>query len=268
MQNSVLSHVSDPREVLESAIDQKTVAIMTYLTDRRWHVAKLVFTELGANKLCCRIITDSKPRPINVRPEQPVGVSLKHSCGKIIFETKIVALEPATDTLTGGAIILAVPNRVEIINRRSYFRVKVHSNLKVKTVCWHRDQKQEDNAISQKPDTSDKRYWQGTLIDISAGGIQLAIDIDQKPLFKKGQFVTIRFTPLPYSMPLMFHTQIRNLLPTADNKSVCLGLQIVGLEASPEGHEVLKKICEVVEQYYNLSQAQIKNQTPQEIVAG
>ena len=263
MQNSVVSHVSDPREVLESAIEQKTIAIMTYLTERRWHVAKLVFTDLGANKLSCRIITDGKPRPINVRSEQPVGVSMKHPCGKIIFETKIISLEPAAD---GGAIILAVPNRVEIINRRSYFRVKVPSSLKVKTVCWHRDQKQDDDLNCSKMD-SDKRYWQGTLIDMSAGGIQIAIENDQKPLFKKGQFITIRFTPLPYSMPLMFHTQIRNLLPTADNKSVCMGLQIVGLEASAEGHEVLKQICEVVEQYYKLNQGEIKNQTPQEIIA-
>ena len=245
---------------------------MTYLTDRRWHVAKLVFTELGANKLCAQTISDSKPRPINIRAEQPVGISLKHTCGKVIFETKILALEPAPNASAGGAIVLAAPARVEIINRRSYFRVKVPDCLKVNTVCWHRDQKDEDASMHKpcqncktmcKTILADKRYWQGALIDISAGGTQLAVDITQKPCFKKGQFITVRFTPLPYAMPLMFNTQIRNILPTADNKSMCLGLQIVGLEASSEGHEILQQLCGVVEQYYKMNQAGVTNQAQQ-----
>jgi hypothetical protein len=65
---------------------------------------------------------------------------------------------------------------------------------------------------------------------------------------------------MPYETPLMFNAQIRNILPTADNKSICLGLQNVGLEASTEGHQVLQRLCNVVEQYYQLNQSSVKQQ--------
>ena len=97
-------------------------------------------------------------------------------------------------------------------------------------------------------------YWQGKLIDISAGGVQIVVDIAQKPDFKRGQFIGLRFTPMPYEMPLMFDAQIRNILPTASEKSICLGLRIVGLEASPEGRQVLQRLCNVAEHYYQINQ--------------
>jgi len=54
---------------------------------------------------------------------------------------------------------------------------------------------------------------------------------------------------------LVVSAQIRNILPTADGKSASLGLQIVGLEASPEGHEVLARLIGIVEQYYQINQS-------------
>ena len=81
--------------------------------------------------------------------------------------------------------------------------------------------------------------------------------------FHKGQFVTLRFTPLPYEQPLMFNAQIRGTLPTADAKGTCLGMQIVGLEASPEGHEMLQQLCNVVEQYYQINQSGAKQRDVQ-----
>ena len=65
----------------------------------------------------------------------------------------------------------------------------------------------------------------------------------------------VRFTPMPYETPLMFSAQIRNVLPTADHTSLCLGLQIVGLEASEEGREVLSRLAKVVETYHQINQS-------------
>jgi len=270
MQNLILPHSVEPREILTTAINRKTPAIMTYLTDRRWHVAKVIFTELGANKLYAELLPEGKPRPINIRNEQPVGISLKHNFGKLVFDTKVISLEPSANAASGGTIILSVPPKVEIIQRRSYYRVPVPSSLKVKVIFWHRDQNQDENRHQPCADCKtfcksileDKRYWQAVLADISAGGAQIVIDASLKPYFRKGQFLTIRFTPLPYEMPLMFNVQIRNILPTVNNEALCLGLQIVGLEASSEGHETLQRLCSVVEQYYKMNQTG-REQKPQ-----
>jgi hypothetical protein len=301
---------AEPREILRTVIEKKTPAVLSFLSRGKWHVAKVLLTNLGANGLDIRLAprkTDSstvlsslskdnspfcfrkkaggqkademtipKPSPINIQVNQPVGISLKYGYGKLIFETTVVALQPSSDPTSGGTIALMVPERIELVQRRSYFRVDVPSSLKVNVMLWHRrytDEMPETQQIETQ--TSDSRrlpkecYWQGKLTDISAGGVQIVVDTGQKsaqgeispkggPDFKRGQFVGLRFTPMPYEMPLMFDAQIRNILPTAGEKSICLGLRIVGLEASPEGRQVLQRLCNVAEHYYQINQCTLK----------
>lgn len=245
---------TEPREILQALIEKKTPAIMSYLSRRKWHVAKVLLTDLGANRLSIQVLPRKNLNPLNIQIDQPVGVSLKCGYGKIIFETTVIALEPSPEATSGGTIVLKVPDRIELVQRRNYFRVDVPKSLKVNVLLWHRS---ISDAGQQTPP---EHYWQGNLADISAGGAQIVIDNAQNPDFKKGQFVGLRFTPMPYEMPLMFDAQIRNLLPTANDKSICLGLQIVGLEASSEGRQTLQRLCNVVEQYYRINQTNAKQQ--------
>ena len=272
---------AEVRNILQTVIGKKVPAIMSYLSKGNWHVAKVLPTNLGANRLAVCVLPGKKPYPINVRVYQPVGISLKYEYGKFIFETKVVALEPSRPTefgTSGGTIVLAVPERIEIVQRRSYFRVDVPRSLKVNVLLWHRrSEKQETqnekllNKRSSTPRLSASgsqfcgSYWQGKLVDISAGGAQIAVDAGQRGDFKKGQFIGLRFTPMPYEAPLMLNAQIRNILPTADEKSMCLGLQIVGLETSREGQGVLRRLCNVVERYYQINQSSAKQQDMQPI---
>jgi len=279
---------AEPREILQTVIEKKVPAIMSYLSKGKWHVAKVLLTSLGANRLDIQVLPGKvdfppscfckeaggqkdhkmetqKPHPINIQVNQPVGISLKHGYGKFIFETTVAALEPPSDPTSGGTIVLTVPDRIEIVQRRSYFRVDVPASLKVNVMLWHRrytDEKSETQQtatpLSETHRMPPEHYWQGKLTDISAGGAQIVVDTGQRPDFKKGQFIGLRFTPMPYEIPLMFDAQIRNILPTADEKGICLGLQIVGLEASPEGRQVLQRLCNVVERYYQINQSSAK----------
>ena len=88
----------------------------------------------------------------------------------------------------------------------------------------------------------------------------MAVDVSQEPDFRQRQFVGLRFTPMPYETPLMFSAQVRSVLPPPDGKTVCFGLQMVGLEASSEGRTVLQRICSVAEQYYQVNQSSAKQQ--------
>ena len=257
----------DPREILQTAVNKKVPAIMSYLSKGKWHVAKVLLTELGADRFSIESThVEKKPHPINVQMDQPVGISFKYEYGKFVFDTTVVDLGPSSDSTRlgrGGTIILAVPDRVEVVQRRSYFRVSVPQSLKVNAVLWHRSQKDLPERQTSDMTSHIHKYYQGRLADISAGGVQVVVDAGQEPTsassvepdLKKGQFVGLRFTPLPYEMPLMFNAQIRNILPTADNKSICLGLQIVGLESSREGRQVLSRLVGVVERYYRMNQS-------------
>lgn len=251
---------AEPRVILQAVMDEKAPAIMTYLSRGKWHVAKVILTELGASSLKVEIWRPSynkgqdrgvvSPRkeshPINIQVEQPVGMSIKYEYGKVVFGTKVLGFEPSPDN-GGGRIVLLFPDSIELVERRSFFRVNVPDSLSVKVVLWPR--RSRGDGLPLPP----MEYMQGRLVDISAGGGQIAIEREQQAQLRKGQFIGVRFTPMPYEKPLMFNAQIRSVLPTADEKNICYGLQIIGLEASCEGREVLLRLVGVVEQYYKMN---------------
>jgi hypothetical protein len=265
MDEVVMLRGPEPRKVLQTLIENKVPAIMSYLSRGKWYVAKVRLTDLGACRLTAEVLPAQKPHPLNVRAEQPVGLSLKYGYGKFIFEAKVIAFEPAPYGSGGGTVILEAPDRIEMVQRRSYFRVEVPKSLKVDVLLWPRGQ--ADRGLESTQCAGDDaagpvapgRYWQGRLVDISAGGAQVVLEAGQAQRLSVGQFVGLRFTPVPYERPLMFDAQVRNSLPTADGRRVCFGLQIVGLEASAEGHAVLGRLCNVVEHYYKMNQSGVKH---------
>ena len=263
MNNAMTPHGVEPREILRIVIDEKAPAIMSYLSKGKWHVAKILLTGLEGDKLSVESMTQNKTlRPINIQVNQPVGLSFKYEYGKFVFDTTVKDLEPSREG--GGTIILTVPDKIEVIQRRSYFRVNVPESLKVKVLMWRRSGKYKEISQTQNSADQMRHSCQGRLVDISAGGAQVIIpheSLDTEANFKKGQFVGMRFTPMPYETPMVLCAQIRNILPTADGEGSSLGLQIVGLEASCEGRETLTRLIGIVEQYYQINQQAQKEDT-------
>ena len=274
MNDVMTPHGVDSKKVLQIAIDEKVPAIMSYLSKGKWHVAKVMLTDLTEGHLKAESTSSSdKKRPINIRMDQPVGLSFKYGYGKFVFDTVVKGLEPSSSPEAhreqGGTIVFAVPDKIEAIQRRSYFRVNVPESLKVQVLLWHRSGNLKENHHLHDPAHEMKDCCQGSLVDISAGGAQVAVSHEVKTQgtdFRKGPFNSVRFTPVPYETPIVFSAQIRSILPTADGKSVSLGLQIVGLEASSEGREVLTRLIGIVEQYYRMNQAGAKRQDAQPAV--
>ncbi len=291
----------ESQKILQIAIEKRIPAIMSYLSKQKWHVAKVVLAELAGERLSVESMTPATAessrrkgqRPINIQVGQPVGISFKYEYGKFVFDTVVVGLEPARNAAgyrevedpaflrrSGGTIVLAVPDKIEVVQRRSYFRVNIPESLKVQVLLWHRNGPAPAGfGRSPGSDQSTGPGCVGRLVDISAGGAQVIVPNENSGAqgqeaspsaapgagFKKGQFVGVRFTPLPYETPLVLSAQIRNVLPTADGGNASLGLQIVGLEASPEGREVLTRLIGVVEQYYQINQSGAKEHGKQPV---
>jgi hypothetical protein len=265
---------------------------MTYLTKGKWHAAKVQMAHLADERLSVESADSlNQRRPVNIQINQPVGISFKHDFGKYVFETTVLAFESLPFCLAkskqqgsqgqcdgGGAIVLAVPQQMQIVQRRSYFRVQAPSSLKVRVLLWPRSPAHKINGDIYEKNRPQLNCCQGRLLDISAGGVQVVIPLQQteetsaenqaglvsdencqaevaRPNFRKGQFVGIRFTPLPYEMPLTLSAQIRSILPTADNLGLSIGMQIVGLEASAEGHQLLTRLITVVGRYYQMNES-------------
>ena len=270
MNDVMTPHGVDTQKILQIAIDEKVPAIMSYLSKDKWHVAKVLLTDLVEDHLKVESTSSKTKRPINIRAGQPVGLSFKYGYGKFVFDTVVRDLEPSSGPEAprerGGTIVLAVPDKIEVIQRRSYFRVNVPESLKVQVLLWHRCGCLKDKNHLHDPADEMKNCCHGRLVDISAGGAQVAVPHEAKMPgadLRKGQFVGVRFTPVPYETPVVFNAQIRNILPTADGKSASLGLQIVGLEASSEGREVLTRLIGIVEKYYQMNQSGARQQNVQ-----
>ncbi len=298
MSEIVMLQGPESQTVLQMVVQSQAPAIMSYLSKDKWHVAKVIMKDLRLDRLYVENChTVGRPHPINIRLEQPVGVNFKHAYGKFVFDTTVVGLEPSADPEAGGTIVLASPQCIGVVQRRSYFRVNVPASLRVNVVLWHR-------TGHRAADERTHAYCEGRLIDISAGGAQVIVPLKHgaasgpagfdtgsgsptanaplagtlQPLmgtapaptgmtaprasaagtadFRKGQFLGVRFTPMPYEVPLMFNAQIRNVLPTADHAGLCLGLQIVGLEASEDGRQTLSRLAQVVERYHQINQSE------------
>ncbi len=65
---------------------------------------------------------------------------------------------------------------------------------------------------------------------------------------------------MPYQTSLMFNARIRKILQTSDNKSISIDMQIIGLDSTPQGRQVLSRLVETVKQYYQINQSNAKQQ--------
>lgn len=123
------------------------------------------------------------------------------------------------------------------LHRRNYTRLQVSSPLEIEVLIWHSGRKDDYHKLLPG------HHWHGRLVDISEGGAQVAIDGMEETPLGNGRLVGLEFIPKPGREPLTFDAQIREMLPTADGRNICLGLQFVGLEANPEGRQGLCELC-------------------------
>ena len=158
----------------------------------------------------------------------------------MIFQiTKVseIVFTPSPEQLGKGTLEFHSSNNAMPIERRKYVRLRIPPKLQVNVLLWHGGRNDDYNKLIHG------HFWQGRLVDISEGGIQVAIDAVEETSLGKGQLIGLEFRTAPAEPLLVFDAKIREVLPTADGKNICLGLQFTGLEANPEGRQGLQKLC-------------------------
>jgi c-di-GMP-binding flagellar brake protein YcgR len=238
---------SEVANLLRLAAARDAQAVMTHLSRGKWHMTKVAFLHTTDASLQLDIFQKETHHPINIQIDQPVGISFKHDYCKYIFESAVIGFEPSVNAKSGGIIVVAMPDHIDRIQRRNYYRVAVPQDINVRVLFWHRGYNDDVKALPLDD------YWQGNLIDISAGGLQVCVDLSQKPNFREGQLVGLHFTPMPYNRPIQIEAQVRHIASTADGTQLCLGLQVIGLEATYEGREMLHRLCDVVKIYFDMN---------------
>ena len=231
---------SEIKAVLSEARQEKSPVIGSFRVDGKWQLLELKvcgcsddFIEFYCQTSCEQL-----------KQDQPVGICIHLGHFKYLFDSTAQAIE-----LNGTQcqISLHFPDKVQRVERRAYHRQPVPADTTVKVLFWHR------GYLDESENTPGEVYWQGTLLNLSAGGARFEIEIEHKEHFKIGQILGIQFTPMSYQKPLLLESHVKYAEEQSDKKHFRIGVEFLGLEASPEGHQILDRILEVISEYETMN---------------
>lgn len=240
-------HGEDRLGILSRAIDQHKVGIMTYLNGGKWQVIRIGLIKYTDQSVVIEVLSGEKNITNQLRINQPVGMSFQVDDIKYIFESMIYGVESKVTQGQKGRILLELPGKIQRIQRRAYQRQTVPKELNVKVLFWHRGYLDTVHTVPND------HYWQGDLVDLSAGGIRVIVGMDKKECFTIGQVLGIQFTPMFYQKPILAEGHIRYITEDEKDQTLYLGVEFLGLEASVEGRHLLQRLLDTVEEYQKLN---------------
>ena len=222
--------------VLSEAQQEKSPVTGSFMVDGKWRLIEL--------KVCgCSddfINFQSQTSCEELRQDQPIGICIHLGHFKYLFDSTVQVTESQGQL---WRVLLNPPDTAERIKRRVYHRQPVPENTKVKVLFWHR------GYLDESENEPAENYWQGTLLNLSAGGARFEIEIEHKEHFRAGQLLGIQFTPMSYQKPLLLESHVKYAEEQSDTLHFRIGVEFLGLEASPEGRQILDRILEVISQY-------------------
>jgi len=240
-------------DILAQGVQNQTVGVMSYLSRGKWRTTKISTVALTSTTLHIAVREKADAPPINIQINQPVGISIQQDFSKYIFDTIIVGFESSLSQSSSGKIVLELPDRMERMQRRAYQRVLVPKHLNIKVLFWHRGYVDDSMQVPLE------NYWQGKLEDLSAGGVQIAVDLEHGPNFKVNQFIGLQFTPGYYQKPLLLEGRVKHIAETTEGNKLYVGVQFMGLEATSMGREKIHRLIDIADEY----QKQNETQTPE-----
>ena len=261
MNGVLILRQTEPQRLLQAVCDENIPIFVSYLSARKWQIARAKITDVAQRCFKVKITPQRVTMPVMLQPEQTVGISFKYgfesavSGARFVFGAEVAAVgstgSPQVEPAAGmGSVSLSMPEEVDVIQRRNFERIMTPEKMDVAVSVWSRNFLEGGRGT---PAAEVSQSWTGRLVDISAGGLAVAISLSQGPVLETGQFVNLKFVPLPNETPLAFNAYIKSVSQTAAGDSVCVGLEMVGLEASAEGRLVLQRLCNVVEQYSKMN---------------
>jgi hypothetical protein len=242
-------------EALSGAIGQRAIARMCHMAGGKWIRNDVTLCELAESGIVIQTLEGHTAHLEKLQIHQPVGISFQIDHEKFIFDSVILGFESAITT-PGGRILIEIPEVMEKMPRRAYERQPVPSNLNVQVLFWHRGY--ADNTIRVPIES----YWQGQLMNLSAGGGQVCVPLAISDCFRPNQLIGLQFTPMFYQKPILVEAQIVHLRPEEAAGKLCLGLEFLGLEVSIDGRTILHRLTEIVEEYAKFNNTSASSAQP------
>jgi len=237
------------RQSLAEAIRRGTPVALTCRSDGQWHNLRTRILRRTGPSLWLDAPTATGPEAPPVAAGMEVGLSFKLKHHKHIANVPVEAVCPlSADGAEGApAVRVAVPARMQRIQRRAYLRAEVPRNRSV--LATFALGGPDGDAADAEPS---RPTWDGWVTDISAGGFQVRLAGHGTPELDLGDLVTVSVQLGQEFAPIVAAAQFRQ--EHVDERNVVHhGFQFVGLNESEQGRRTLRRIGQVVCDFQRLA---------------
>jgi c-di-GMP-binding flagellar brake protein YcgR len=239
--------------ILDEAVRQGALAVLTVHERDCWHMFKSRFLERDANRrfvvLDYQETHGTKPTPLI--SGQYVGISFRYKSRKVMFATVVEAR--GRFLVDGKTSVPAVryrwPESLTELQRRAYYRTPVPAGVHLIANLWPggvaaRDQAQSDTLSVITGDAN----------DLSCGGTLIRIKQVEPPNWADNQTLGVELHLPDGQPPLLVDAYYRGMRHDSDNH-VCAAVQFVGLELSLDGRGLLQRLARCVQKFHRTSLA-------------
>ena len=232
-------------EAIALAVDKHVPATVTIQCDGRWVTYHSRFLQVrGTHILVEYPFSDEDQAPHEFSPAEKISLTFKLKHYKHIASATIAGASPwvLEDGSSIQALDLCCPTKMQRAQRRAYLRVDIPDNRIVRVSFWH------GGSVAEPSDgQGDQPIWSGRVTNLSAGGVQVAVDPDVAEQLEPGDFLGVHISFGAGDGSVQADAQFRHT-ELADGRAL-LGLQFVGLEQTQRGQQTLLAISRRVAEY-------------------
>ena len=227
-------------EALSEALRREAPLAVTCCIDNSWYSMRSRILQLRDADICLEYPSCEGEAP-ELSDSTPIGLSFKIKHHKHLFNALI---EEACERTDGGegveAIRIAIPRRMQRVQRRAYHRVEIPRNRSPLATFWEGGLSGANAGASGGPFS-----WEGWLTNISAGGFQIRLSSRHAPQLDVGDVVGVRLDMGQGYTPIEADVQFRHEASEEEGVAL-LGFQFVGLGHSHAGRETLQRVGRIV----------------------
>jgi len=236
-------------ELINAAVDKAVPVIITISQEKSWaNLHSRVAALWGSHMLLEMPCAELTGVPHEFAPAERVGVSFKLKHHKYIFSATVVGQERIAQDDGSELPVLAVvaPARMQRLQRRAFLRADVPDNRIVRASFWM-------GGRDCEPAGTDCEHpvWSGQVVNISAGGFQLAVDPNAARILEEGDCVGLRLVFGTGGETVYADAQFRHA-ELIDGRAQ-LGFQFLGLTETAAGRVALQLISVKVAEFQNQS---------------
>ncbi len=227
-------------ELLHEAASRYLAVVVTCRAADGWTTLRSRF--LGTDAKDQQLFIEYPSGSGTVTPEivggQNIGVSFRRSHKKCVFNTMVLGRCQFSLSATEGlpALKLRWPEQMCELQRRLYYRAPVPEGITVPVELWRG--RAEDRRSQNDP------IYRGTMLDLSAGGVSVALPSDDSPCWHEGDPASCEFQAGSGEPPTTVSGRLRHWEEIGGG-CVRVGLHFVGLDSSPDQRDTLERVIHV-----------------------